>query len=146
MTQSLALHPSHPIPLPLVEDVALVGVVDGHDEEVDEPGEGVLVHGLYVGQVGDGEEEDGRVHGDGRVAHARLVDLHLRHLGHRLLLRDLVGQHFGRGQDLHRRLILQDVALGRGEHLQDLILNLLQLPEKGQTGKVGGKLLKEHLT
>lgn len=37
----------------------LLSAVNGHDEEVDEPGERVLVHGVDVGQVSDGEEEDG---------------------------------------------------------------------------------------
>ena len=34
-----------------------VPLIDGVEEEVDEPGEGVLVHGVNVGQVCDGEEE-----------------------------------------------------------------------------------------
>ena len=35
-----------------------VPFLDGDVEEVDEPGERVLVHGVNVGQVRDGEEED----------------------------------------------------------------------------------------
>ena len=44
-----------------VDDVTLLGVVDGHDEQLDEPGQRVLVHGLYVGQVRDHEEQNARV-------------------------------------------------------------------------------------
>ena len=66
--------------------VRLLGVVNGHDEEVDEPGEGVLVHGVNVGQVGDGEEQDGGVDCDGRVARSRRVQLLLGLLSDGLLL------------------------------------------------------------
>ena len=66
--------------------------MNGHDVEVDEPGERVLVHGVDVGQVGDAEEEDGRVLGDGAVALACLVDLLLRLLSH--LRVNGGGEHF----------------------------------------------------
>ena len=35
-----------------------IPLADGVEEEVDKPGEGVLVHGVNVGEVCDGEEED----------------------------------------------------------------------------------------
>ena len=57
------------------------------------PSQGVLVHGVYVGEVGDREEEDGGVDGDGCVAHTSRVDLLLRLLRDRLLLRDLVREN-----------------------------------------------------
>ena len=41
---------------PGLEVVRFLCVVNRVDKEVHEPGEGVLVHWLYVGQVGDGEE------------------------------------------------------------------------------------------
>lgn len=47
-------------------------VLDGIDVEVDEPAQRVLVHGVYVGQVSDTEEQDGGVLGNGPVAFSRL--------------------------------------------------------------------------
>ena len=41
--------------------------MDGHDVEVDEPGQRVLVHGVDVWQVSDREKQDGGVLGDGSV-------------------------------------------------------------------------------
>ena len=113
-----------------VEVVALLRVVDAHDEERDEPGERVLVHGVDVGQVGDREKEDGRVDGDRFVAHARRVDLLLRLLRNRLLLLDLVCQHLRAGQHFDGRLVLQDVSLRRRQHLENLVLDLLQFPDE----------------
>ena len=59
-----------------------VPVLDGHDEEVDKPGEGVLVHGVDVGQVCQGEEEDGGVACNGAVTHAGRLNLLLCFLRH----------------------------------------------------------------
>lgn len=50
-------------------------VVNRHDVEVDEPGQGVLVHGVNVGEVSNGEEQNGGVLGDGTVAHTTLFNL-----------------------------------------------------------------------
>ena len=47
-----------------------VPVLDGHDEEIDEPGEGVLVHGVDVGKFSQAEKEHRRVTGDGAITHA----------------------------------------------------------------------------
>ena len=44
-----------------------------------------------------------------------------------LFLRDLVCQFLGGGENLDGCLVLQNVAFGGGEHLQDLVLDLLQL-------------------
>lgn len=52
--------------------------MDGADVEADKPAEGVLVHGVDVGQVGDAEEEHGRVLRHGPVRLPRLRDLQLR--------------------------------------------------------------------
>ena len=57
------------------------------------PCQRVLVHGVYVGEVGDREEKNGRVDGDGCVPHPSRVDLLLRLLRDRLLLRDLVREN-----------------------------------------------------
>ena len=94
------------------------------------PCEWVLVHGLDVGQIGDREEEDAGVCGDGLVTHTCLVDHLLRLLGDRLLLRDLVGEDLGGGEDLDGCLVLQDVPFGGWQHFQDLVLNIVQLPRK----------------
>ena len=67
-----------------LENLVLLGVVDAHDEQRDEPGERVLVHRVDVGQVGDAEEEDGAVDGDRLVAEASLVDFLLSLLSDRL--------------------------------------------------------------
>lgn len=53
-------------------------VMNGADIEVDEPAEGVLVHGVDVGQVCDAEEQHGRVLCHGPVRLPRLRDLQLR--------------------------------------------------------------------
>lgn len=131
--------------------------MDGHDVEVEEPGQRILVHGVYVGQICDGEEEDGRVLRYGSVALARLVDLLLRLLRdlhqenrtfdsihqllpvrerhavgsfllwpHLLFLGDVVGEDLGAVEDLDGGLVLEDVALGRGQRVQNLVLDLLE--------------------
>ena len=61
--------------------------------ESDVPGQGVLVHGVDVGQLGDAEEQRARVHGDGAVPDSGLVNLPLRDRGHRLFGRYLLRQH-----------------------------------------------------
>lgn len=52
---------------------ALLAPVYARHEEVDEPGQAVLVHGLYVGQVRDAEEEDLAGVGDRRVSPPNLL-------------------------------------------------------------------------
>ena len=41
---------------PGLKVVGLLCIVNGVDKQVNKPSEGVLVHGLNVGQVSDGEE------------------------------------------------------------------------------------------
>eukprot|EP00976_Prorocentrum_cordatum_P114809 1195902-Prorocentrum_minimum.AAC.5 len=84
-------------------DVQIVtgrGVCDRLDEQVAEPLQAVLVHGVDVGHVLHGEKEERRVLRYRLVAHARLVDLHLRHLRNLLLHCDLVGEHLRGAQHL----------------------------------------------
>ena len=50
-------------------------LTDGDKEEVDEPGEGVLVHWVDVGQVSDGEEENRAMGRHWSVASSRLFQL-----------------------------------------------------------------------
>lgn len=52
--------------------------MNGADEEADKPAEGVLVHGINVGQVCDAEEEHGRMPCHGPIGLPRLCDLQLR--------------------------------------------------------------------
>ena len=96
-------------------------------EEVHVPRERVLIHRLNVAQFADVEEEMRDVHRDGAVPETSLIDLLLRLLGDGLLDVDLVGQLLGAGNDLNRRLRLEDGTLGRTQHLDDLILHLLEL-------------------
>ena len=75
---------------PLLQVLGLVATLDAVDVEVHEPGQAVLVHGVDVGQVGDGEEEDGRVAGHWAVFEAGDFDCFLGFLGDGLLFGDLV--------------------------------------------------------
>lgn len=52
-------------------------VVDRVYVEVDKPAEGVLVHRVYVSQVGNAEEQDRGVLGNGSVTFSRLSDFDL---------------------------------------------------------------------
>lgn len=58
-----------------VQVLRLFGVVNGQNKEVDEPGQGVLVHGLNVRQVCDGEEQNGGVDSNWSVTHSSCVNL-----------------------------------------------------------------------
>ena len=113
---------------PDLELVALGAVVDGPLEQVGEPLQGVLVHGVDVGHVRDAEEEDGGVERHRLVPLPGLVDLLLGHVGDLLLLGDVVGRDLRLLQDLHGRLVFEDVALAGAQGLQDLVLDLLELP------------------
>ena len=73
---------------PGLKVVRLLSIVNGVDKQVDKPGEGVLVHGLDVGKVSDGEEQNGRVDGDGLVAQSSLIDLDLCCLCYRLYMEE----------------------------------------------------------
>eukprot|EP00955_Chlamydomonas_euryale_P023543 248973-Chlamydomonas_euryale.AAC.1 len=99
--------------------VALVRGSDTRHKEVDEPRQAVLVHWVDRREVGDAEEEDGRVVAARRVARACVINLLLGHLGDLLLLGNVIAEHFGLGDDGDGRLVLQDVALAAGQHLQE---------------------------
>ena len=62
-------------------ELSLLPVMNRSNEEVDEPGEGVLVHGVDIGQFCDGEEKYGRVDSDWFVPCSRLFNLDLGFLG-----------------------------------------------------------------
>ena len=74
----------------LLQVTGLLAVGDGLEVEVDEPGEGVLVHGLNVSQVRDTEEQDGGVSGHRLVAIAGGINLGLCGVCYLLLGRDLL--------------------------------------------------------
>lgn len=58
-----------------VQVLGFLSIVDRQDEEVDEPGQGILVHGLNVGQISNREEKDGRMDSNRCVAHSSCVNL-----------------------------------------------------------------------
>lgn len=58
-----------------VQVLRLFGIVNGQNKEVDEPGQGVLVHGLNVRQVCDGKEQNGGVDSNWSVTHSSCVNL-----------------------------------------------------------------------
>ena len=45
--------------IPLIQVFRLVRVVNGHYEKIYKPRERILVHGFDVGQVSNGEEQNG---------------------------------------------------------------------------------------
>ena len=71
------LEPSRVIGEPGLEVFRFLCIVDGVNKEIHEPGERVLVHGLNVGQVSDGEEQNGGVDCDRFVTKTCLVNLDL---------------------------------------------------------------------
>ena len=64
--------------------LGFLSIVDRQDEEVDEPGQGILVHGLDVGQISNREEKDGRMDSNRCVAHSSCVNLLLSFLSNGL--------------------------------------------------------------
>ena len=63
---------------PHIQVLGPLRLVDGVAEEVDVPGQRVLVHRVDVGQVGDAEEQDdAAVDRYGRVGHTGVVDFDL---------------------------------------------------------------------
>eukprot|EP00964_Phaeocystis_antarctica_P055484 scaffold32640_cov63-Phaeocystis_antarctica.AAC.2 len=94
--------------------VALGRVVDGALEEADVPRERELVHGVDARHVGDAEEEQRGAEGRGDVAHARLVEAHPHPLG--------LAEH------VDGPLVVEDVALALAQRLEDLVLDVLELP------------------
>ena len=90
------------------------------------PRQRVLVHGFNVGEVGDAKVQNLRVVRHWNIPLADFVNFLFRLHGNRLLLFDFLRHDFGRVQRLDGRLVLENVALGRGERVQDLVLDLLE--------------------
>ena len=59
-----------------------LSIADAAEEDVDEPLEGVLVHGVDAGHVGHAEEQDLGVDGHGDVLATSDVDVLLSLLSH----------------------------------------------------------------
>lgn len=97
-------------------------------EELQEERQPVLVHRVDVRERGHAEEEHRGVEGHRLVGRARLVNLLLGLLRHLLLLDDVVAQVLRRPQDVDRVLVVQDVPVRTGEDVQNLLLDLVQLP------------------
>ena len=93
--------------------------------EIDEPLQRVLVHRIDVGQVGEAEEECGRVLRHRLVLETRRLDLLGRLEADLLLLVDVVGDELGVVERENGRLVLQNVALRR-QREQYLVLDLLE--------------------
>ena len=92
----------------------------------DEPGQRVLVHGVDVRQVADGEEQHRVVRSARLVPLSRGVNLNLRSLGDDLLLGDLVGYDLRLLEGLDARGVVEDVTLGRRKRVQDAVLDVLE--------------------
>lgn len=73
--------------------------------EVNKPGQGVLVHGLNICQVRYTEEQNGWMDSHRLVPIPCLINHDLSLCGNFLFGCNLLGQGFGRGQDLDGRLI-----------------------------------------
>ena len=110
-----------------MQDLVFLRILDRVLKEHDEPGQRVLVHGLHVGQARDAEEEVAGISRDLLVLKPSLINLLLSLLCDLLLHVNLVRELLGRGNHVDCRLILENVALGRAEDLNDLVLNLLEL-------------------
>ena len=109
-----------------VDVVVLLRFLRASDEERDEPRERVLVHGIHEGEIRDAEEEHGRARRHGAIFLSRLVDILLRRLRLRNLERNLVGRHLRLRQGVDEHLVVQYVARGVTEEVENLILNLRQ--------------------
>ena len=100
--------------------------VDRTHKQADEPGQRVLVHGVDVRQVADGEEQHRVVRSARLVPLSRGVNLNLRSLGNDLLLGDLVGYNLRLLEGLDARGVVEDVTLGRRKRVQNAVLDVLE--------------------
>ena len=105
----------------------LVSLFDPSDEQRNEPRQRVLVHWVDDCEVGDAEEENRGARGDRPVLFPCLVDVPLGDLGFGDFLGDVVGGHLGLREGVDELLVVEDVTLAVTEHVQDLILQVLQL-------------------
>lgn len=62
-----------------------IPVLDAHDEEVNKPGQRVLIHGINVGQVSDGEEQNGWMPCNWSISNTRRLNLFLSFLSNLII-------------------------------------------------------------
>ena len=111
-----------------------IRLFDAADEERDEPRQAVLVHRIDDGEVADAEKEHGRPRRDRPVLLSGLVDVPLRDLGLGDLLRDVVGGDLGLREGIYELLVVENVPGAVAQHVQDLILEVLELRLHARVG------------
>lgn len=62
-----------------------IPVLNAHDEEVNKPGQRVLIHGINVGQVSDGEEQNGWMPCNWSISNTRRLNLFLSFLSNLII-------------------------------------------------------------
>ena len=110
----------------LVQHLALGRALDAHVVDAREGGQRELVHAVDGREARDDEVEDGAARGHGPVELARGGDLARRHLGVLHAHADGVRGDLGLAERVDELLVVKDVALAVGEHLQDLVLDVLE--------------------
>ncbi|EPY34324.1 hypothetical protein STCU_01646 [Strigomonas culicis] len=131
----------------LVHVLLLLRPLQRQREEHLEKVERVLIHVVEAAQLRHNGVHDGAARGDGAVAVTRGLNVLLR------LLRDPhgLGDGFARPlralQRVHELLVVEDVPGGRGEQLQDLVLQLLELvlAVRNVEHRLVGPLLELHV-
>mmetsp|Transcript_21643 Transcript_21643/g.60151 ORF Transcript_21643/g.60151 Transcript_21643/m.60151 type:complete len:1518 (+) Transcript_21643:2277-6830(+) len=110
----------------LVLAVLCLRLVDGLPENGNEPVQRELVHGIHDAEVADDEVHRRAPQGVGLVDLAHLRDRLRRHFLLLDLLLDLGAHDLRVAQGLDELLVVQDVARGRAQEGQDLVLLFLQ--------------------
>mmetsp|Transcript_51367 Transcript_51367/g.135448 ORF Transcript_51367/g.135448 Transcript_51367/m.135448 type:complete len:251 (-) Transcript_51367:1509-2261(-) len=96
-------------------------------EQALKPLQRILVHGVDLRKLRDGEEENGGLEGHWSVGFTRRINLSLGIFGFNHLLIDVLRCLLGRGQGIDQGLILQNVLISRAQQLQDRVFRVLQL-------------------
>ena len=102
---------------PLLDVLVLLRFFDAADKQRDEPREGVLVHRVHEREVGDAKEQNRRARRHRAVLLSRRVDVLLRALRLRHLLRDFVRRHLRLRQRVDENLVVEDVPGGVGQEV-----------------------------
>mmetsp|Transcript_4438 Transcript_4438/g.12891 ORF Transcript_4438/g.12891 Transcript_4438/m.12891 type:complete len:282 (-) Transcript_4438:138-983(-) len=111
----------------LLQVVRWLRLPDAVHKELVEPHERVLVHGVDEREVRNREEEHRAAEGHGHVLLARFVDLFLGLLRLREGRLDLLRRHLADAEGVDELRVVKDVALGVGQHEEDLRLQLREL-------------------
>mmetsp|Transcript_21789 Transcript_21789/g.58699 ORF Transcript_21789/g.58699 Transcript_21789/m.58699 type:complete len:882 (-) Transcript_21789:1846-4491(-) len=104
-----------------------LGGREGRAEKGEETREGELVHVIEALEVHEGEKDGGAAHGHRAVDVALLVEGHLELGGLGEGLGDGGGLCLGLLEGLDEGQVLEDVARARGELVEELLLELLEL-------------------